>query len=348
MKCTTCTNTDFKSIHGRVFCANCGVRAAQRLSSFSPTQASNQQPDKIGATQVLDLSASKPPEAPKPTTNNSQLLDLTKPTTPTNTTAATRSQTHAKSLHQKPRINETKQDTPSRTTSQQQQETPLPPLEVPSPPQPPVESMQQENTPEPTYMQPHQTYTLKEKELEDALADTEDDQPIPTHRPITKEKKRRSFGLGNLFASRVMRTATVALSMVLLTGYVTYLNYPSLTLRVAANRANIEAAMPGYVPNGYSFSGPIAHSPGQLVITFQDDEGNISLSQSETRWDSQSLLENKIRLSASTYDTYRENGLTIYTYDGRYAAWINSGILYEIESENEINPEEIVRMASSL
>ena len=346
MKCTTCTNTDFKSIHGRVFCANCGVRAAQRLSNFSATQDSSHPPSKVGAPQVLDLSATLPADTPKPTTSNPQLLDLTKPSPPVSPTR--KSQAHAKSLHQKPRIHETTQNTAPLSAPAQSTTSPPPSLEVTNRPEQPTDSGQQTNTPEPTYMQPHQTYALKEKELEDALADTETSAPPLASQIPAKEKKHRRFKLSNLFASRAMRTATVTLSMVLLTGYVTYLNYPNLTLRVAANRANIEAAMPGYVPNGYSFSGPIAHSPGQLVINFRDDEGNISLSQSETRWDSQSLLENKIRLSASTYDTYRENGLTIYTYDGRYAAWINSGILYEIESETELDPEEIVRMASSL
>lgn len=348
MKCTTCTNTDFKTIHGRVFCANCGIRAAQRLSDFSATQTTNQQPDKVGAPQVLDLSASIPTETPKPSTTNPQLLDLTKPTAPIDPTIANRSRTHAQSLHQKPRINEAGRDAPPLNAPLPPQETSLPALEKPSVTEQPVEFNQQENAPEPTYMQPHQTYTLKEKELEDALANAEADEPMVVDKIPTKEKRQRRFSFGSLFAARGLRTATVALSMVVLTGYVTYLNYPNLTLRVAANRANIEAAMPGYIPSGYSFSGPIAHSPGQLVINFQDKAGNISLSQSETRWDSQSLLENKIRLSASTYDTYRENGLTIYTYDGRYAAWINSGILYEIESENELNPDEIIRMASSL
>ncbi len=363
MKCTTCTKSDFESIHGRVFCANCGVDAAKRLQNFSSTTRSNPSPEKIGGAepQVLDLSANTNPERtveakPGP---DPRLLDLTQkapaPQEPSPRVDTPPQNTHAQSLHLRPKVVE--DNRPNITEPQPPiDEALIPQQETPQTSQ--LESVfsgateEISNTQiEPTHMQPHQTYSLKsDTDDQDVLSDAasppqyQEQQEQPRERKVKKTR----FGFGSIFANAAMRTSAIVLSMVLLTGYVTYLNYPNITLRVAANRANIEASMPGYIPNGYSFSGPITHSPGQLVINFGNKQGGITLKQSQTRWDSQSLLENKIRLSTSSYDTYRENGLTIYTYDNRHAAWINSGILYEIESESELDPEEIIRMASSL
>lgn len=347
MKCTTCTQTDFESIHGRIFCAHCGVEAQKRLQNFTAPAPRATTPAPIRTPQVLDLSAtvSTPPAHLQETGPPQRVLDLSKPSTPAPAPVKAQNM-HAQTLHKAPEI------APISTAPPMHMPTPVEedPFTDDAPPVTPESSFAPQasvNSVQPTYMQPHQTYTVKEREDEETtLSQVADTLTAQTDMQAAAPRKRRSFA--SLFSHKAWRVSAVALSMVLLTGYVTYLNYPNITLRMAANRANIEASMPGYLPSGYSFSGPIAHSPGQLVLNFRGRDGGITLSQSVTRWDSQSLLENKIRLSTSEYDTYRENGLTIYTYEGRHAAWINSGILYEIESESELDPDEIIRMASSL
>lgn len=188
-------------------------------------------------------------------------------------------------------------------------------------------------------MQPAQSYTLKPPAVPVQALTTE------TRTAGVTSRGRR---LSSVLASSFSRTFAGGLAALLLIGYVTYLNYPGLAIRIAAARANIPASMPGYLPDGYRFDGPIAYGQGELELTFDSGDDTLTLAQSASPWDSASLLENRIRQQSSRYSTYQENGLTIYTYDGRTAVWVNSGVLYEISSSAFIDPEEIVKMASSL
>lgn len=354
MRCTTCQQTDFKSLHGRVFCANCGVDAEKRLQAFQ-TQAHITPLHKIGTeaqpstNHVLDLSAvaqTKTIETPPaivqsaPASHPSAVNSLSGLSGPMSQAAeapplATASTTTV---------------APPRRSGWQRIET------APSAPEPaPLDlsapaafSQATESAPAvpATPMQPHQTYSVKGEPAYHEPVET----PSTLQQNIEASSAEKPQSRFKAFLSKsLVRSGAIALSIMLLGTYITYLNYPGIAVRVAASRANVNAELPGYLPAGYSFSGPVAYTPGQLRISFtRGNNGKITLSQSTTRWDSSSLLEDHIKLKASTYDTYRENGLTIYTFDGRYAAWVNSGMLYEIESDTEITPHEIIKMASSL
>lgn len=166
----------------------------------------------------------------------------------------------------------------------------------------------------------------------------------------TKRRKPRNAPWLRLFDKTAVRVGVVSMCIVLLAGYVTYLNYPNIAVKVAASRANIDATMPEYTPGGYEFNGPVAYDQGRLTISFQNqrEDATIAVTQSSTQWDSQSLLENYINYQTSRYETYRENGLTIYTYNNRNAAWVNGGTLYQIESETFLSQNDIIKMASSM
>jgi hypothetical protein len=149
---------------------------------------------------------------------------------------------------------------------------------------------------------------------------------------------------------RMATVTAVAASVLVLAGYISYLNYPNLSLRLAASRAGIDAKLPNYTPSGYSFAGPIGYEAGQVTIRFDSnaDAGFIKLSQSKTNWDSASLLEGYVLKKSQDYVTFQQNGLTIYMYGGSNAAWVNSGVLYTIEGNNFLNSEQVIKMATSL
>lgn len=139
-------------------------------------------------------------------------------------------------------------------------------------------------------------------------------------------------------------------SVVLLAGYITYLNIPNLSMRVAASRAGFNAKMPGYTPTGFAFSGPISYSAGQITIGFNTntDERKYSIIQKSSGWDSRSLFDNFVAKEHQLYQTYKERGLTIYVYNGSSATWVNGGVWYTIEGDSSLNSEQIVKIASSL
>lgn len=151
---------------------------------------------------------------------------------------------------------------------------------------------------------------------------------------------------------RSSRTATVVaacVSLVLLGGYLTYLNMPNLSVRVAAVNAGIDAKFPEYRPDGYRFNGPIAYNTGEVTMKFQSNSGNeaYEITQKSSSWDSQAVLDNYVAKQSDSYLTYSEQGLTIYTFEGD-AAWVNGGILYTIEGDAPLTSQQVLRIAGSM
>lgn len=149
---------------------------------------------------------------------------------------------------------------------------------------------------------------------------------------------------------RVSSLLASSIAAVLLIGYVTYLNVPRIALRVAASRAGFEAEMPSYSPGGFSFSGPVAYSDGQITIGYSSntDDRNYEITERETSWDSQTLLDNHVLGETDIYSTYQERGLTVYVYNGSIATWVNGGIWYTISGQANLTTEQLLKIASSL
>lgn len=149
---------------------------------------------------------------------------------------------------------------------------------------------------------------------------------------------------------RVLSVASASLALLLLGGYFTYLNMPSLSVRVAAAQAGVNASYPSYHPDGYSLNGPVAYTQGQVTMKFASNGGpqNFTVSQSKTSWDSSAVLANYIKEKAGdNYITYDEHGLTIYTYGGN-AAWVNGGVLYTITGDAPLSGDQIRHIATSM
>lgn len=150
---------------------------------------------------------------------------------------------------------------------------------------------------------------------------------------------------------RAPRAATIIASisaLILLGGYLTYLNMPSLSMRVAAAQAGIDASYPSYQPAGYSFSGPVAFSPGEVRVNFQSNTNDYrySLIQRASGWDSHAVLDNYVLKETQQYATLQERGLTIYLMQNK-AAWVNGGVLYVIDGNAPLSSEQIQKIASS-
>lgn len=342
---------------------NCGQHASQRLQHFQ-SQAGPR-------SNVLDLKRQSdpapaenvhPPQA-SPESNPAKSLHGM-PDRNSRTSATTSGGTRAGSTSEATPDNETPEED-SRRAAQTELDRHVETeaahaASIYSPQEAPAQP-----TPDPapvTHMEPHRVYPLKTDSSMEYDDPIETDQyaeaythpfagTLPVEPPARTSRRRgwlRNLSLPNPFAQNMARVGAAVLCIVLLTGYVTYLNYPNIAVRVAASRANMNASIPEYVPKGYDFNGPVAYGQGRLTITFSDQNKSISLSQSRTQWDSRSLLENYINRRTSNYETYRQNGLTIYTYNNRHAAWVNGGTMYTIDSDEYLSQQDIVNMASSL
>lgn len=167
---------------------------------------------------------------------------------------------------------------------------------------------------------------------------------------VGKTRKRRPLKSRIRPRQRLVAIFSASLAVVMLGGYFTYLNMPSLSVRVAAAQAGIDANYPDYRPDGYALNGPVKYSDGRVSMNFKANAGmqNFTISQSKSSWDSTALLDNYVSPKAGfDYIPYTERGLTIYTYDNN-AAWVNGGILYTIEGDAPLSSDQIRRIATSL
>lgn len=162
--------------------------------------------------------------------------------------------------------------------------------------------------------------------------------------------KQHKNSKSNRGRSRFLSFVSGFAALVLFAGYVTYLNVPNLSVRVAAAQAGIDASYPGYRPDGYRLNGPVAFSEGEVQMRFAANTGsnNFTLSQARSNWDSGALLENYVKdKSDGDYITSQERGITVYSFGGR-AAWVTGGILYTIDGDAPLSPEQIRKIATSV
>ena len=184
---------------------------------------------------------------------------------------------------------------------------------------------------------------LKEQLIAERLASVE----APQGHTATSHRKKRS-----LFSRqpRVASLITASFAVMVLGGYLTYLNMPGLSVRVAAAQADVAATFPDYHPDGYRFTGPVAFAPGQVAITFEANGGTTgyTVTEQKSSWDSQAVYDNIVaNVDNGNYVTNSQQGLTIYTFNGE-AAWVNKGILYTVNGDAPLSNDQLLRIASSL
>jgi hypothetical protein len=187
--------------------------------------------------------------------------------------------------------------------------------------------------------QPQSSKELKEALIRERLAEA---QPNTEHHHAQHHGRRFS-------QPRLATILTSSLALLLIAGYLTYINLPNISMRVAATRAGIAANYPNYSPDGYHFAGPITYQPGEVNIGFRSNtnDRNFAIKQKASSWDSQAVLDNYVSKKTGTYLTYQERGLTIYSY-GNHAAWVNGGLMYTIDGDAPLSSDQLLRIATSM
>lgn len=149
---------------------------------------------------------------------------------------------------------------------------------------------------------------------------------------------------------KLVSSGAFALAFLFIGGFFTYQNIPGITMKVAATRSGVQGNLPGYRPSGFRLDGGIAYKKGQITINYKSttDDRNYKLTQDNSAWDSQSLLDNYIATTRNTYQTVQDKGKTIYIYDESNATWVDGGIWYRIEGDSSLNSHQLLRIAASL
>lgn len=178
---------------------------------------------------------------------------------------------------------------------------------------------------------------VKSKAITDAVATATKKKP-KAKKSFFKRKPNVSLSIAALIA------------VIGIAGYFTYTNLPSLSVQIASAQAGIDAGFPSYQPSGYSVSGPVAFSEGEVAIKFKSNGGphTFTLTQTKSNWDSSALLDNYVvHQSNDQYSTYNDSGLTIYIFNTN-AAWINGGVMHILSGDAPLTQEQLRRIATSV
>lgn len=162
------------------------------------------------------------------------------------------------------------------------------------------------------------------------------------------QAKRPAYQPRQSFFKRHASLLAGSLAMIILGAYLTYLNMPNISMRIAASQAGINASYPEYKPAGYSIKKLAAFENNQVVMEYKNHDKAIKLTQQASPWDSKTTLENIVKKQAGeVYHTDQTKGLTIYTY-GNQATWVNGGILYNLTFDDSLSIDQVHKIATSL
>ncbi len=167
---------------------------------------------------------------------------------------------------------------------------------------------------------------------------------------IKKTTKRQHLSRRLRVSSKIINITAASLAALLIAGFIAYQNAPNLSMRLAAARAGMHGVLPDYQPAGFGLAGPIEYKRGQITLHYKShsDERQFQVNQRISGWNSATLLENFVAADRHAYQTYEDNGKTIYIYGGDNATWVDGGVWYRIEGKSSLNNDQLLRLASSM
>lgn len=181
-----------------------------------------------------------------------------------------------------------------------------------------------------------------------------------SHNPTSSpEKKPQSMLQKSLAANtskssrsfmRLPQALVACLALALLGGYLTYINMPGLSVKIASAQSGVAATFPNYNPDGYRFAGPIEYSSGEVTLNFTANGGSkgYTIDQKTSGWNSVAVLDNMVADDSNgQYEIEAKNGITLYTYDNK-VVWSNGGVLYTIKAEAPLSRAQLLNIATSM
>jgi hypothetical protein len=151
-------------------------------------------------------------------------------------------------------------------------------------------------------------------------------------------------------AKRLARSGALALSALLIAGFIAYQNTANITMRVAAHKAGFAASMPGFKPSGFAV-GKFSYGSGFVAVNFHSNSDNraFNLTQKVSNWDSEALLNEFVSNTAGdSYQTLQASGRTIYTYGNNNATWVDHGVWFNVQSNGSLSTTQLMSLASSM
>lgn len=153
-----------------------------------------------------------------------------------------------------------------------------------------------------------------------------------------------------LHRSRRRKLTNIAAGMgavLVIGGFIAFLNVPNIELNVASIHAGFHATMPSYAPTGYALAGGVQRTGDTVSMVFRSGTNNYTLTQQPSDWDNETLLENTLPLQ-SDHQTMQVAGRTVFLYGGKNAVWVTGNIRYDLRGNIPLDTADISHLAMSL
>lgn len=146
--------------------------------------------------------------------------------------------------------------------------------------------------------------------------------------------------------STIMATAG---AMAIIVGLGIYISLPTISVKLAASRAGINAKNP-YALSGYSQDNNIAAQPGKVTISYKSTSGNGGYSvtqESDKSTTDYALRLNVSRQNGGSYQEMDVNGKTVLLY-GNKATWLAGDMRYTIDGSDLMDSNQLRSIVKSL
>lgn len=146
--------------------------------------------------------------------------------------------------------------------------------------------------------------------------------------------------------STIMATAG---AMAIIVGLGVYISLPTISVKLAAGRAGINAKNP-YALSGYSLDNNIAAQPGKVTISYKSASGNGGYSvtqESDKSTTDYALRLNVSRQNGGSYQEMDVNGKTVLLY-GNKATWLAGDMRYTIDGSDLMDSNQLRSIVKSL
>ena len=160
---------------------------------------------------------------------------------------------------------------------------------------------------------------------------------------------KRRLGQSKKHRFRFSTIMATAGAMAIIVGLGVYISLPTISVKLAASRAGINAKNP-YALSGYSLDNNIAAQPGKVTISYKSTSGNGGYSvtqESDKSTTDYALRLNVSRQNGGSYQEMDVNGKTVLLY-GNKATWLAGDMRYTIDGSDLMDSNQLRSIVKSL
>jgi len=166
-----------------------------------------------------------------------------------------------------------------------------------------------------------------------AIANAQHHADIKAHTRAYKIKVRRHFA----------SLAVGASALLVIVGFATYLNVPSLQIRIAGMQAGVSTTNPNFSKAGFAYTGVNA-TQSKRVIGLKTAESSYRLVQQPTNWAGGQMIDHISSVNASgtpNFKTLQFGDQTVYRLNNGNATWVKNGTWYQLNGDRAIGDTQL-------